>query len=293
MTDALQHLVNGLVSGSAYALLGASFALIFSVTGRFHFAYSLTYVVGPVVTVIAIEQGVPLLPAIVLGILASTALGALIELLVYRPIESRAGATSLLAVAIASLAVTIVGENVIQLAWSSQPARFISGFKIELIQIGSIKLTSLDLITVIVSWVAIAALVYMLAATGFGRSVHAVRSQPAMARLVGVSPSRVGLVVFAIGSLLSAVLGTLASLKTAAAPDIGFQPLFYAFVVAFLAGVDRSPLWIGLVGLALGVVESMSTLVISGIWSTTFVFGILFLYFIVEAARSRQILVAR
>lgn len=293
MTDALQHLVNGLVSGSAYALLGASFALIFSVTGRFHFAYSLTYVLGPVVTVIGIEAGLPLIPSILCGLVASTVVGALIELCVYRPIESRAGAISLLSVAIASLAVTIVGENLIQLAWSEQPARFIAGFHIDLVKVGAIKITSLDLITIGVAWAAIAGLAYVLSSTGFGRGVHAVRSQPQMAWLVGISPGRTGLAVFAIGSLLSAVLGTLAALKTAAAPDIGFQPLFYAFVVAFLAGVDRSPLWIGLVGLALGIVESLSTIWISGVWSTTFVFGILFVYFVAEAARTREILAAR
>jgi branched-chain amino acid transport system permease protein len=293
MTDDLQHLVNGLVSGSTYALLGASFALIFSVTGRFHFAYSLTYVVGPVITVMTMESGFPLWAGIACGLVASAVLGVLIELFVYRPIERGAGVNSLLSVAIASLAVTIIGENLINLNWSSQPARFIDGYTISLIKIGSIKITSLDLTTVIVAWVGVLGLAFMLRRTPFGRSIHAVRSEAAMSRLVGLNPGRVALYVFAIGSLLSAVLGTLAALKTAAAPDIGFDPLFFAFVVAFLAGPDRSPLRIGLVGLALGVVESLSTIWISGVWSTTFVFGILFVYFVIGAAQQREILGAR
>jgi branched-subunit amino acid ABC-type transport system permease component len=38
-----QALVNGLINGSAYALLGIAWGLIYGVARRFHFAMSFTY----------------------------------------------------------------------------------------------------------------------------------------------------------------------------------------------------------------------------------------------------------
>ena len=41
-----QLTANAIFRGAAYGLLGAGFAIILGVTGRFHFAYSLTYTLG-------------------------------------------------------------------------------------------------------------------------------------------------------------------------------------------------------------------------------------------------------
>ena len=38
-----QLTVSGIFNGAAYGLLGVGFALILGVTGRFHFAYAVTY----------------------------------------------------------------------------------------------------------------------------------------------------------------------------------------------------------------------------------------------------------
>ena len=38
-----QLTASGIINGAAYALLGVAFALILGVSGRFHFAFGLTY----------------------------------------------------------------------------------------------------------------------------------------------------------------------------------------------------------------------------------------------------------
>jgi branched-chain amino acid transport system permease protein len=70
----------------------------------------------------------------------------------------------------------------------------------------------------------------------------------------------------------------LTATQTAAKPDMGFTPLFYAFVVAFLAGLGSHPVRVGLVGLGVGLVESWSALFMSTRWTSLVVFGILFVY---------------
>jgi branched-subunit amino acid ABC-type transport system permease component len=43
LANVLQVLINGLINGSTYALLGVGFGLIIGVTGRFHVAFAMTY----------------------------------------------------------------------------------------------------------------------------------------------------------------------------------------------------------------------------------------------------------
>jgi branched-chain amino acid transport system permease protein len=107
-----------------------------------------------------------------------------------------------------------------------------------------------------------------------------------MSLVVGVDPRTVYLAVFAVGSFLGGVGAVLDATQRAAVPDMGFNPLFYAFVVAFLAGLGSSPLRMGLVGLALGLIESWAALFMSTQWTSLVVFGILFVY---VAARPLQL----
>jgi branched-subunit amino acid ABC-type transport system permease component len=59
---------------------------------------------------------------------------------------------------------------------------------------------------------------------------------------------------------------------------MGDTPVFYAFVVAFVAGVERSPIVVAAVGLLIGLVESVSTLWVSDNLSALTVFGLLLLW---------------
>ena len=82
----------------------------------------------------------------------------------------------------------------------------------------------------------------------------------------------------------------LTATQTAAQPDMGFNPLFYAFVVAFLAGLGRHPVVVGLVGLLLGLVESWSALFMSTQWASLVVFGILFVFVALRPVQLRGLL---
>jgi branched-chain amino acid transport system permease protein len=99
-----------------------------------------------------------------------------------------------------------------------------------------------------------------------------------MSLVVGINPQMVYLTVFALGSFLGGLAAVFDATGTAAVPDMGFNPLFYAFVVAFLAGLGSSPLRVGLVGLSLGLVESWAALFMASQRTSLVVFGILFVY---------------
>jgi branched-subunit amino acid ABC-type transport system permease component len=277
-----QVIVSGIIAGASYALLGVAFALIMGVTRRFHFALAMTYTFTAYVAAVVLGKwGLALFPACVVGLVVAAVLGPAVEAVVYQPLAKRAGDNASLGVFVAALGLVIAGENFIRLIWGND-ARNMNGFPDHTYSVANITFTRLQVTLVLVAIVVIGALALLLHRTILGQQIKAVRGNPDMAQAVGVDVRRVFLVVFAIGSLIAGIAALFAGMRFAATPDMGNTPLFYAFVVAFVAGVERSPVVVGLVGLGIGVVESVSTLWVSDNLSALTVFGLLLLWLTVR-----------
>jgi branched-subunit amino acid ABC-type transport system permease component len=272
-----QALVDGLVNGSAYALLGISWGLIYGVAKRFHFALAWTYTVAAfIASVVATDSGLPIVPAIFVGLAVSVLCGVVIEL-GYEDLAGRVGAAALLPVFVISLGVTIAGTNLLQLIWGVG-SRTLGSFSFGNIAIGSVTLTTLELSLVVVGLFLAAATAALVAWTPFGRRMKAVRSNPEMAMAVGIRPNHVYLMVFGLGTLLAGVAAIYDGLRFAVSADMGEQPLFYALVVSFLVGSARSPMVVWASGIFVGLVESLSTIWLSTHYSSVVVFVLLLLF---------------
>jgi branched-subunit amino acid ABC-type transport system permease component len=284
-----QALVNGVINGSAYALLGMAWGLIYGVVRRFHFALAFTYALAAfIASVVHDQSGFALMLAILVGLAVSVLAGVLIEL-GYQGLARKVGAAALLPIFVISLGITIAGTNALQLIWGLG-TRTLTGFSISNISIGSVTLTSLELSLVILGMVSAVATTALVAWTPFGRQMKAVRSNAEMATAVGINPNRIYLYVFAIASLLAGVAAIYDGMRFAVSADMGQQPLFYALVVSFLVGSARTPLLIWCSGIFVGLVESVSTLWLSTHYSTVVVFGLLLLF---VSWRSVQVGLAR
>jgi len=277
-----QLTVAGIINGSFYALLGAGFGLVLGVTGRFHYAFALVFTLAAYVTsVLQTAAGWITPPAVAAGLAAAITLGTAIERLVYRPLAQASGPLSLLTIFISSLGLTIAGVNLITLAWTAF-SRTIDLMPISRLHIGQVDFTTLDVVIVAVSWTLIAALSGALDFTSLGRSIRAVRGNPHLSRVIGLDPHAIYLWVFAISSLLCGVAGILDGARYAVQPNMGIRPVVFAFVVAFLGGTRSGPLVVGLAGLFIGLIESLSGLFVSPQWSSLVVFSVLFIYLVLR-----------
>jgi branched-chain amino acid transport system permease protein len=97
-----------------------------------------------------------------------------------------------------------------------------------------------------------------------------------MARIVGIETDRVALVVFGLGSAISAVAATFVLLNEGATPTMGFYPVFVAFVVAIVGGLGSIP---GAIagGYLVGLVESLGLWKLPTEWQSSIAFILLFL----------------
>jgi branched-chain amino acid transport system permease protein len=284
-----QLTVAGVINGSFYALVGAGFGLILGVTGRFHYAFALVFTLSAYVTsVLETPAGLPMPAAIVGGLLAAIVLGIAIERFVYRPLARASGAVSLLTIFISSLGLTIAGINLITLAWTAF-SRSIELVPLRPINVGAISFASVEAVLVAASWLLILALSGLLNFSDLGRSIRAARGNPQLARILGLDPDSIYLSVFALGSFLCGAAGILDGARFAVQPSMGIRPVMFAFVVAFLGGTRNGPIVVGLAGLFVGLVESLSGLFVSPQWSSLVVFSVLFIYLVLHPVDFRAL----
>jgi branched-subunit amino acid ABC-type transport system permease component len=268
--------LDGVVNGSQYGLLGLSFALVFGVTGRFHYAFGIVYTLTAYVATLA-DGLVPWPAAMLAGLLAAAAAGIGIERFVYRPVAVRGAEFGLLTVFVASFGVSIVGENLLTLVFGSQ-SRTLNGPAVTTLHAAGLYLTTLEIAAALIASVLALLVSVGLRVSRWGRVVRAVRSNPDLAEAFGIPTASVFLGVFALASALAGVAALVFGLRFAVSPDMGNSAVLYAFIVGFLGGMARDPLRAFAAGVILGVIESLSGLWLPAQWSTLVVFGLLFIF---------------
>jgi branched-chain amino acid transport system permease protein len=270
----LQLLVNGLVNGSHYALLGLSFGLIFGTTRITHFAYGSLYALSAYACWwVTAKLGLPLVAGFAAGIAAGAAAGLLSYGLLYRPFE-RAGSPPLV-ILIASLGLFIVVENAIGIVFGTD-TKVVHSPPASLFLVGPAAFTSVQLAQLGALVVIVLGLWLFLSRTRFGRAVRAQTDNPEMATIIGIDTVRLSALVFALGSAIAAVPACLILVKDGGTAYMGFLAVFMGFVAVVVGGIGSLR---GAVagGYALGLVESLGLWKIPSEWQNTIAFVVLFM----------------
>jgi branched-chain amino acid transport system permease protein len=278
MDLALQLVVNGLINGSHYALLGVGFGLIFATTRITHFAY------GPLFTLAAYacwwaaaRAGLPLAAAAAFGVAAAAAAGVLSYWLLYRPFERRGSPN--LVILIASLGLFILLENLIGIVFGTDTK--VIDVPAPVFLLGDVVFTGLQAAQVVAFLVVGALLALFLRFSEYGKAVLAMTDNAEMARIIGIDTVRVSLLVFALGSAVAAVPAILILMKDGATPYMGFIAVFMGFVAVVVGGIGSLR---GAVvgGFALGMVENIGMWKIPTEWQSTIAFVVLFLVLLLK-----------
>ena len=279
MELAAQLLIDGIVNGSHYALLGLGFGLIFGPTRITHFAFGPLYALAAYAAwTAAVPLGLPLPLAALVGVVAGAAAGVATYRILYRPFERRQ--SSSLVVLIASLGLFIVLENAIGILFGSD-TKVVPGFSADVFLVGDIVFTSVQAAQVLALAVVGTLLALFLTRSDYGKAVMAMTDNPEMARIIGIDTVKVATLAFALGSAVAAVPAVLILLKEGATPYMGFSAVFMGFVAVVVGGIGSLR---GAVvgGLALGLVENLGTWQIPTEWQGTIAFVVLFLVLLLK-----------
>jgi len=269
-----QLLVNGIVNGSHYALLGLGFGVIFGPTRITHFAFGPLYALAAYAAwTAAVPLGLPLPLAVLIGILAGALSGFATYRVLYRPLERRQSPS--LVVLIASLGLFIVLENLIGIAFGSD-TKVVPSFNADVFVVGDVVFTSVQVAQVLALLVVGMLLALFLTRSDYGKAVMAMTDNPEMARIIGIDTVKVAGLAFALGSAVAAMPAVLILLKEGATPYMGFSAIFMGFVAVVIGGIGSLR---GAVvgGFALGLVENLGTWQIPTEWQGTIAFVVLVL----------------
>lgn len=224
-------IADALVRGSTIALLAAGLTLVYGTMRFANVAHVEFATVGAYATVSL--SGVFIVPvAGIIGAVVAVALGAAMYELLFRRLLVMGEMPAM----IGSLAVSVVIQAVIQLAYGSRP-RVVPH---ELEQVGTVlgaQLTASQVQLVAVSASALALTGALLRWTPLGRKVRAVAADAELARVSGVAERRVVATVWAIAAGLAAISGIELALESSATPALGFNLLLPVFSAAIVGGL--------------------------------------------------------
>ena len=274
----LTQLVNGLQTGSIYALVALGYSMVYGIIALLNFAHGDIIMVGAYMAFYSMSA-FSLHPAIsvVIAVVASTLLGMTIEKVAYTPLRS-APRLSLL---ITAIGVSFLLENGAQLIFGADTKSMDPMVKGN-VSFGSVILTRASIITVLVSVAAMIALTFLVKKTKLGKAMRAVSEDMGAAQLMGISLNKTISFTFAVGSALAGI-GSVLYLCSypQITPTMGSMLGLKAFVAAVLGGIGSVPgAMIG--GFVIGVLEVLASTVGLSMWKDAVVFGILIVVLLVK-----------
>src|SRR5215469_12008815 len=275
---ALQLLANGLVTGCALGIVAISFSLVYATTKIFHVAHAGIYTLAGYLAWSLVTHGAPAIVALLGAVVVCTAAGALIQHQLYARLERRR-ATHLV-VLIASLGALAVIQNVIAGVYTPNILQFPLPWSGEVLPLGSVRLTYVQLLTIAVSLAAYAGTMWFAHYTILGKRIRAVASNPMLADITRLQPQSVYIYVIAIASALVCLPGILVPMDLGLQPYNGVTPLLTA-TIAMIAGGVGSITGAFVLSIAIAEVQNLSLLVMPGEWSigvTFFIFVIFMLF---------------
>ena len=268
----IEQLINGLRTGSIYALIAIGYTMVYGIAKMINFAHGDIIMVGAYALYFSISVlGLPVPVALVITVIVCAVLGVVIEKVAYKPLRSAPP----LAVLITAIGMSFFLQSASLLIFGSTPIPFQSVIPNVNISVGPVVISNITVVTLIVTAIAMILLTLFVNKTKMGSAMRAVSEDKGAAELMGVNVNSTISLTFAIGSALAAVAGVLyicqyQSMK----PTLGALPGIKAFVAAVLGGIGSIP-GAMLGGILLGLIESVSKAYISTELADAIVFGVL------------------
>jgi branched-chain amino acid transport system permease protein len=278
----VQLVLDGIRGGSIYALIALGFVVVFNVTGIINFAQGGFVMSGAMLAVAFNNLALPLPPAlqlalaVVFGVVVTTVIGALMERLTIFPARH----SHTLTLIIITVGVYIFMQGMALLIWGANaytlPAFSSLALEDKILRSGGIMLKAQSLWIWATLGVVLVALYFFFERTLLGKALRACSINRRAAELMGINPSRMSLLSFAMAAALGAIGGIVLSPATRPIYDMGLKLGLKGFIAAIMGGMVSSPGAV-LGGILLGVLENVAAGVTKAGFKDIFAFIVLIL----------------
>jgi branched-chain amino acid transport system permease protein len=297
----VQQIINGLTTGTLFALIAIGYTMVYGIIELINFAHGDLFMLGSflaltLVSLMGLENATPAMAAggVVLAFLASMSFCALLNFLqdriVYKALRNAPKLTPL----VSAIGVSFVFMGVGQIWKGVADINFPDVLPNKnLLGDATIRFTAKDLLVILVTVPLMAGLTLFVRFTKLGKAMRATAQNPVAARLMGIDVDRVIGWTFAIGGLLAGAASVIYGLTiNTVSFQMGYQNGLYAFTAAVLGGIGNLP-GAMLGGIVIGLVRSLGSQYVGEQWTSALVFAILILLLIFRpsgllGARTRE-----
>jgi branched-chain amino acid transport system permease protein len=275
-TMLLQGIVSGLLAGGVYAMIALGMALIFGVMRVINVAHGTLLMLGGYVTywLFALYGLNPFF-----SLLISFPLLFIVGVLLQRFFVSRVVGAPELSSLILTFGLSIFITNMAVMFWTSdyRSVEFLTGSFL----LGPIALSKPRLVTFSFALVITLGAFLFLNKTKTGKAIRATSQHRELAQVCGINVRRIDLITFGLASGLAGAGGSLISMMYSIFPEMGRAYVFKSFLVIVLGGAGNYPgAFLG--GLLLGVVEGLTSLLLTAQLSEVVAYVLLVLVLLIR-----------
>ncbi|WP_313693536.1 branched-chain amino acid ABC transporter permease [Halorarum halobium] len=269
-------IATGLIFGFLLALTAVGLTLIFGVLDIPNFAQGEFAAFGGFGVIALMGFGIGLVPAIAIALVLTFVAGVAVERLIMAPLYD--DDEFFLLSFFASFGIVIAFEELLRYYFGA------SLFRVSFPNLGSFQLfggtiTYNQVLVSVVAVLMLAALYLFTRYTYFGLAIRALANDKEGAKIIGVDEDRVYPITFGIGSFITGMTGVLYGILFPLSPSIGVELTAFAFVIVVVGGIGSFGGTIA-ASLLIGVIDSISSVVVGSRYRIFVVFLILFLILI-------------
>ena len=283
------QIINGLTIGGIYALIALGYTLVYGILFMINFAHGEIFMFGSfggfaVLTLLSnngfstTHPTLSILCAFAAAILISSALGAILERVAYRPLRDAPRLSPL----ISAIGVSIFLQNAMMLFTRGRMQVYPDIIPENFIEIGWLSISCFQIFIILGCLLLMTGLYIFIYKTKTGKAMRAVAENREAASLMGIDVNRIITITFIIGSALAAAAGVMVGIYyTQINHMMGFIPGIKAFTAAVLGGIGNVP-GAMLGGFFLGLAEALGVLVMPAQYKDLIAFGLLILVLIIR-----------
>ena len=246
----LHQVVNGLATGSVYAVIALALVMNFNATNHINFAQGEMAMFSTYIAWTLVNVGLPFWIAFAITVVVSFVGGLLLERFVLHPFRN----APLLSVVVVFVALFLAFNAFAGWIWGFVLKDFPS--PVAKYSTGTSLISAQELFVGAVTAVMLTLLYLFFRFTSLGLKMRAVACNPTSSRLVGIPVSWTLALGWGLAAAIGAVAGMLIAPLAFLDPNMMTGILLYAFAAALLGGVDSPPGAV-LGGLTVGVLENL------------------------------------
>jgi branched-chain amino acid transport system permease protein len=255
LTLFFQHLANALSLGSLYALIAIGYTMVYGILRLINFAHGDVFMLGAYLAFYG--ASIFLLPwwaSLLLAVLLTTFFGVGLERVAYRPLRD----SPRISVMVSAIGASFLIESAATVIFGGRPKGVqVPDILNTVVNIGPVSVLSVSLVIPVITFAALAALLWIVHSTKTGMAMRAVSTDLDASRLMAIDVNKIVSFTFGTGSFLAALGGILWSYKYPQLnPLMGVTPGLKCFIAAVIGGIgDITGAVLG--GFLLGFLELM------------------------------------